>query len=300
MDQIRNILAAAGQFPQDDTVLARAAEIARSHRARLTIVHVIEDASGFDLAPVDMSLIQHQVRLIAQENLEAAVARLEIDVAGLDIRIEIGSPSLRLIELANEISVDLVVMRAHQGDSILEKIIGSTTDRVIRASGIPVLVVKRPVTQAYQHVVVSIDTSDNSAAVVPFVAALLPLAGLNLVNVTQIPHQFEAAMLRAGSGQAGITAHRDALIHKAKLSLRDMSNRLEHRPKRSATRVVAGDPATALVRATWSPKVDLIVLGPGSTGRVRRALLGSVTRRVLRSAACDVLICRTDPQGVRE
>lgn len=296
MDQIRNVLAAADQFPQDDTVLARAAEIAHAHRARLTIVHIIDEAGEYDLAPVDMNLIQHQVRLIAQENLEAAVTRLEIDVAGIDIRIEAGSPSLRLIELANEISADLVVMRAHQGRSILEKIIGSTTDRVIRESRVPVLVVKRPVMQSYQRVVVSIDTSDDSATVVPFVAALLPLAGLHLLHVAQIPHQFEAAMLRAGSGQAGITAHRDALIHKAKLSLRDLSKRLEHRPKRSATRVIAGNPATSLVRATWNPKVDLIVLGPGNTGRVRRALLGSVTRRVLRSAACDVLICRTDPQ----
>ena len=119
MDQVRHVLAAAGQFPQDDTVLARAAEIARAHRARLTIVHVIEDASGFDLAPVDMSLIQYPVRLLAQENLEPAVARLEIVVARLGIRIAIGSPSLRLIELANKTLDDLVVMRAPPGDSIL-------------------------------------------------------------------------------------------------------------------------------------------------------------------------------------
>lgn len=300
MDQIRNILAAAGEFPQDDTVLARAAEIARAHQARLTIVHVIDTLTSFDFASTDLRRIQHQIRLDTRENVDAAVARQNIDVEQIDIRIEAGSPSQRLIELADEIDTDLIVMRAHQSDSILEKVVGSTTDRVIRTSRVPVLVVKRPVTQAYQRVVVSIDTSDDSAAVVPFVAALLPLAGLHLLHVAQIPHQFEAAMLRAGSGQAGITAHRDALIHKAKLSLRDISKRLEHRPKRSATRVIAGNPATSLVRATWSPKVDLIALGPGSTGRVRRALLGSVTQRVLRSAACDVLICRTDPQGARE
>jgi len=33
------------------------------------------------------------------------------------------------------------------------------------------------------------------------------------------------------------------------------------------------------------------VLGPGSPDLIRRALLGSVTRRVLQTAACDVLIC---------
>ncbi|MCW9014655.1 MAG: universal stress protein [Gammaproteobacteria bacterium] len=300
MDQIRNVLAAAGQFPQDDTVLARATEIARAHRARLTIVHVIDDVSGFDLAPVDTTLIQHQLRLSAQEDLKAAIARVEIDVTEIDIRIEIGSPSLRLIELSNEINADLIVVRAHHSDSILEKIIGSTTDRVIRTSHVPVLVVKRPVTQAYQRIVVSIDTFDDSAVVAPFVAALFPLARLQLNHVVQITTQFEVAMQRAGSGQAGIAAHRDALIHKAKAFLRDLSQKLAKRPLRTVVRVVVGDPAASLVRATWSPKVDLIVLGPGSTGRIRWALLGSVTRRVLRAATCDVLICRTAQQDTKE
>lgn len=287
-----NILAAVGQFPQDEAVLVRAAEIARAHEARLTVVHVIDDVSALDLAPADTSLIQHQLRLIAEENVEAALASVEIDAAGIEVRIEVGVPSLRLIELAEEISPGLVVMRAHHGDSILEKIIGSTTDRVIRAAGVPVLVVKRPVTRAYQRAVVAIELSDDAAADVAFVAALLPLAGLHLIHAVQIPPQFEVAMLRAGSGRADFAAHRAALMHKAKVSLRAMSKGLAHRPIRTTTRVVVGDPATSLLRATWSPRVDLMALAPGSEGKIRRALLGSVTQRVLRSAACDVLVVR--------
>ena len=213
----------------------------------------------------------------------------------IDIRIETGSPPLRLIKLIDEVNADLVVMRAHQSDSILAKIIGSTTDRVIRAACAPVLVVKRPVMQTYQRVVVAIETSDDSGAVVPFVAALFPLAGLHLIHVVQIPPQFEVAMLHSGTGQS-VAAHRDALIRKAKDSLRELSKRLAHRPTRSTTRVMVGDPAPSLIRATWSPKVDLVVLGPGGTGMIRRALLGSVTQRLLRSAACDVLICRAGPR----
>lgn len=300
MDQVRNILAAAGQFPQDEPMLARAAEIARAHQAKLTIVHIIDSFTAFEYASTDLTRIQHQMRLIARESVDAAVARQDIGVSEIDIRVETGSPALRLIELIDETRTDLVVMRAHQRDSILEKIIGSTTDRVIRASSAPVLVVKRPVTLAYQGVVVAIEKSDDSAAVVPFVEALLPLAGLHLIRVVQMQPQFEAAMLRVGSGQASIEAHRDALIHKAKVDMRDMSKSLANRPKRSTARVVVGDPATSLARATWSPKVDLIVLGPGSTGKNRRALLGSVTQKVLRTAACDVLICRTDPQNAGE
>lgn len=247
-----------------------------------------------------MSQIQHQIQISAQKTIELAIARMEIEVAGIDIRIEIGTPSLRLIEVNNEINADLIVMRANHSESILEKIIGSTTDRVIRTSHTPVLVVKRPVTQAYQRIVLSIDTFDDSAVVAPFVAALFPLAGLQLNHVVQISTQFEVAMQRAGSGQAGIVAHRDALINRAKKFLRDLSQKLANRPQRTVVRVVVGDPATSLVRATWNPIVELIVLGPGSTSRIRWTLLGSVTRRVLRAATCDVLICRTDQQDAEQ
>lgn len=298
MSQTRNVLAAVGQFPQNDPVLARAAEIARAHGARLTIVHVIDRFIGFDSAPADLALIQHQIRLIAREKIEAAIARQAIDLPGIDIRIETGSPSLRLIAQAHETGADLVVMMAHEGESILAKFIGSTTDRVIRAACAPVLVIKRPVTQTYERVVVATETSDESAAVVAFVAALFPLAGLRLIHVVQIPPPFEEAMRRAGHGQASMAAHREALIAKAKVYLRSMSEQLAGRPTRTTTRVIASDPAKSLVRATRNPQVGLIALGPGSTSLIRRALLGSVAQRVLQTAACDVLICH--PQGVRE
>lgn len=295
MDQVKNIVAAVGKFPQDDPVLARAAEIARSHEAELTVVHIVESPTGFEFASPDLRLIQHEMRASVHESIEAAVARQVTGVAEVNIRIETGSPSQRLTELIDEVAADLIVMRAHQGNSILKKIVGSTTDKVVRSCRVPVLVVKRPVARDYQQIVVSIDTSDNSDMLAPYVAALFPLAKLSLIHFVQFPHQFESAMLRAGSGQS-VAAHRDVLINKAKASLRTLSKKLENRLESSVTRVVVGDPATSLVRATWSRNVNLIVVGSGGTGKIRQTLLGSVTRQVLRDAACDVLVCRTTPQ----
>ena len=295
MNQVKNIIAAVGKFPQDEAVIARAAEIARSHDAKLTVVHIIESLTGFEFASPDLRLMQHQMRATAHENVEAAVAGLVSDVAQINIRIETGSPFQRLTELIDELAADLIVMRAHQRKSILKKIVGSTTDRVVRSSRVPVLVVKRPVARDYQHIVVSIDTSDNSDMLAPYVAALFPTAKLSLIHFVQIPHQFESAMIHAGSGQS-VAAHRDVLINKAKVSLRALSKQLEGRLESSVTRVVVGDPAISLVRATWSRKVNLIAVGSGDAGKIRQSLLGSVTRRILRDAACDVLVCRTTPQ----
>jgi len=56
---------------------------------------------------------------------------------------------------------------------------------------------------------------------------------------------------------------------------------------------VVGDPAVEL--ATVSAEVDLLVCGSRRRGPVRAALLGSVTERLLRTAACPVVLV---PSGV--
>lgn len=56
--------------------------------------------------------------------------------------------------------------------------------------------------------------------------------------------------------------------------------------------VLVGKPAVEILRDAASTKADLLVLGSHGRGPVRRAFLGSVADRVLREAACPVLIVR--------
>lgn len=293
MISVTNVLAAVGLFPQDGPVLARAAEVARAHKAKLTVVHVIERLSVLELSSINLLQMQQQMENSSRALVEAAVAshvvaRSELDI---DIVIESGIPSQQISRIAKETHADLIVMRAHQKRSIIEKIIGSTTDRLIRTSTVPVLVVKRPATQEYQRIVVCVDRADKSSDPTMSVAALFPQALLNLTHAIYISAQFEALMLRAGSGTQTLSTHIKQLESQAKTHLFELAKALEPRPLRTITRVVYGDPAKTLVRATWNAKVDLIVLGPSSTSTIRQTLLGSVSRHVLHSAACDVLVC---------
>jgi nucleotide-binding universal stress UspA family protein len=67
-------------------------------------------------------------------------------------------------------------------------------------------------------------------------------------------------------------------------------------------RVLTGDPATVLREV--SGEFDLMVTGSRSWGPLRRTMLGSTTRRLIRSAECPVLVlprgAGVDPLGVRE
>ena len=55
-----------------------------------------------------------------------------------------------------------------------------------------------------------------------------------------------------------------------------------------ASRVLAGDPAASLAMA--SAGLDLLVLGSRGYGPVRTALFGSVSRAVVSSAHCPVVV----------
>jgi nucleotide-binding universal stress UspA family protein len=290
---LTSILAAMGEFPHDDAVLTRALELTATHRAALTIVHII-DLSGHKQGPIWHSNLHREAARAAQGRIEAALTRHRANASKTVIRIEAGSPALRLIEICEVLRPDIAVMRAHLDDRLVARIVGSTTDRVIAAGCAPVLVVKRPVAGTYDRVLFATDGTDDASRALAFVAALLPDARLHLVQAVEIAPQLEEAMLRIGTDWATLKAHRHALTRSARDHLRALAATAA---PRGTTRVLLGQPARTLLRATRSPKVNLIALGPGRASLIRRAFIGSVTRRLLRDAACDVLICHPSPTG---
>ncbi len=77
----------------------------------------------------------------AEEYLEG-VARI-LRKSGIDIawRVIWGSAARAIVELAKETDADLVAMTTHARSGLPRLIIGSVTEKVIRSSGEPVLIV---------------------------------------------------------------------------------------------------------------------------------------------------------------
>jgi nucleotide-binding universal stress UspA family protein len=63
----------------------------------------------------------------------------------------------------------------------------------------------------------------------------------------------------------------------------------------SEAHLAHGDPDNEIVRFAEDAHADLIVLGSRGLGRLRRALLGSVSDSVVRHAHCPVLVVRQEP-----
>lgn len=69
-------------------------------------------------------------------------------------------------------------------------------------------------------------------------------------------------------------------------------------PRTVTTRLVDGDPRTALVAFAETHATDLIVLGARGLGAVAAFLLGSVSLGVARDAPCPVLVCKGSPRPI--
>lgn len=280
------ILAAIGELPQDEAVLARAQEISRQCRADLHVVHIL-DLPGQDAVLADITTLPGQAAFAVQNRIEVALSALGADMSKVTIRLEMGSPSLRLLDVCTDLSPDVIVMRAHQKMTFTEKLLGSTTDRVIAAADTPVLVVKRKAERDYRRVVVATDGTDRGSDMAALVSRILPATKLHLVQSVEIPPQLKEAMLRVGTPKAELAQHKKVLTKAAQDHLRDVASNSAHQ---TTTQVLKGNASKTLTRLSRTKDVDLLVLGQGRTNLVKRAFIGSVSRRLLRDAGCDVLI----------
>jgi nucleotide-binding universal stress UspA family protein len=90
-----------------------------------------------------------------------------------------------------------------------------------------------------------------------------------------------------------------ALDRNAEFIARNATRALSRHWPDAQVRVVDASPVDAIVREATRLQADAIVMGRRGHGAVRRLLMGSVSRGVVRRAACAVLVVNRAPRDVR-
>lgn len=89
---------------------------------------------------------KHDVLKTMLESSYSKLKELEQDIAHLSFRTELiveeGIPHQKIVQVAEDMGVSLIVMGSHGERGFVEKILGSTSGRVIAHSSVPVLIVK--------------------------------------------------------------------------------------------------------------------------------------------------------------
>src|SRR3712207_2033608 len=149
---------------------------------------------------------------------------------------------------------------------------------------------KRSIT-VYDRVVVGSDGTPTSLYAVDRAAEVAQAAQARLVVVTAYRTDTGSGATPAPRG----TIHRDLYGEEAARDAleRSVTGLTRERARYIEQRLVAGDPAKALLEAVGNNPANLIVVGNRGLGASEGALLGSVPAAVVRNAVCDVLVVQT-------
>ncbi|VVB92477.1 Universal stress protein [uncultured archaeon] len=140
------ILIATDGSEQNKKAVTHAVELAKHFDAELHAVYVMDIKSDFGPKSYISPDVSGLMAFLRHEG-ETAIQYVE-DIAkneGLDIKkwIVQGHPAEEIMKLAEEQSVDLIVMGTLGRSGIEKFLLGSVADKVIRSSKIPVLIVRK-------------------------------------------------------------------------------------------------------------------------------------------------------------
>ncbi len=223
------------------------------------------------------SLLQRQVEKIEDEGTEVAGAHLKA-----------GSPVEEILDLAEGIGADLIVMGS-RGRGPLERLaLGSVSEGVVYGGSAPVLVVRGGERDWPPRLVVVADDGSETARRAGDLAATIggvfSAKGLLARVYPELPEVSEE------DWEIDRRVIEDEMA-KAERWLMERATRLKKTlGGRARVRISVGDPASELVESTRGHGPCVMALGSRGHGRMGRMRLGSVSAKVLRASDCSVLV----------
>jgi nucleotide-binding universal stress UspA family protein len=141
----KHILAALDGSPRTENVLTQAARLATSNGAHLHLCRAVNIPLGMPLEAWALSGDELAGRLVedAQRDLAALRQRLQTSLQHGEIFVRLGRPAQVIVELADAIPADLIVVGSH-GYYGIDRLLGTTAARVVNHAHCSVLVVREP------------------------------------------------------------------------------------------------------------------------------------------------------------
>jgi universal stress protein A len=109
--------------------------------AKLSLIHVVEPMPGYSYAYLGIEDIEGQLIEEAREALSKLAGQLNI--APKDQYIEVGPTKSKILKIASDIGVDLIICGSH-GRHGLSLLLGSTANAILHGAKCDVLTVRLP------------------------------------------------------------------------------------------------------------------------------------------------------------
>jgi nucleotide-binding universal stress UspA family protein len=218
--------------------------------------------------------------------LDELVGRLETSggaVGGAHLRV--GNPAAEIVAQAEEVGAGLVVLGSRGLGAMSRTLMGSVSDSVVRHAPCPTLVVRGEPLTFPTTILLATDGSEEAQLAATTAADLAGGTDSELHVVTVGP--FVPTVLVATEEEPG------RMAREARRTLDEQAGLIEATGGQVAqAHLRLGGAAEEIVALAEDIEAGLIAMGSRGRGGIRRALMGSVSERVVRHAHCAVMLIR--------
>lgn len=216
----------------------------------------------------------------AQASLNDAADRLARSPASVAPLLAFGRPEQEIVRYADQRGADLIAMSTHGRFLVARMLVGSVTDRVVRTSPVPVLVLHSP----------TMSLSRVSPPIARELRILAPIDGSAFAEeaVKMAVSLLNPELIKLTLACVVATPQREAPI--AREILEETSTRLAKPGLDITTTILTGAPGRQIDAFAVDGGYDLIVMSTHGHGMLTRTLVGSVTDQVVRTSAVPVLV----------
>jgi nucleotide-binding universal stress UspA family protein len=246
---------------------------------------------GGYIAPNVYEDIMDAEREAATDYLDGVRARLVDQGVAVEVAVRDGSPYVVLLDLADELDADAIVMATHGRGGLPRAVLGSVANHVVQHATIPVLLVRADGTTptqspALDRLLVPLDGSTLAERALDYATEIARPESMMMLVRVEAPTQTAHEAGGVGDARPGPGAAESPPA----TYLSSIAETMRSKGLRVDADVRQGRPAAQILEAARVHEADVIVTATHGRSGPARWLLGSVADEVVRHADRPVLL----------
>ncbi len=293
-----------------EVVFTYAKELAGRLDIEVILFNVCTPEEG-EFVPMHRAYIERATEIVKRQSREVQ-KRTSIQPGGKPIEargeLVVGYPAEEILRYADENAIDLILMATHGRSGIKRWTMGSVADKVLRASKIPIWLVRAGLPEEVPYdkwprrtILVLLDGSELAESVLPHVEALVKQRGIEplevvLLRVCEPPPTPSYYAPELSGVPLNWGEHVQQEVARGKQVAKEYLAGIENRFKKSninvQSEVVVGKAADEIVGYAKKNPFNLIVMATHGRSGLSRWVYGSVAENVLQEVSSPVILVR--------
>ncbi len=302
MKRFKNILYFADQPDDQSVMLARAVALAKTNRARLTVMDVIAEAEEaieiekrFD---IDLNAVLRERRL---EQLKGLTDPHAGEVGMIYTQVLTGAPFIEVIRAVQRDGYDLLMKAARPSSGLSERLFGSSDMHLLRKCPCPVWIDRPDCAHPYQSILAAVDPIEHAdeglnRLIMDLATSLAgrERARLHVVHVWRLAGEYMLSSGRGSIPKTKLQALLEATEQRHKDSLEQLLDNYDIAADKENVHLLKGNPAENIAALARELRSDLIVMGTVGRSGIPGLLIGNTAEDVLQGTDASVLTVKPE------